>query len=705
MSESGNIRNKEMIETFQSIIATLTQPRKGKESFSIFDLGELFSKDPKDDADVAQALNAAFLIKLSGATHSESERAERFLSHMAQSAQWADVARFYLEGLNLVHREIDHICNRAPSFADRLRTLSQWLSNLENVKNTQETTQEIWSLFFPEAYGILSNRQECIEALRSKRTTTIKELNRSPITDPARQILFTSNVLLTVSPPSRSLDELPYSHTLKQKLQEITDEPQLFFYDHPIQLGVEPEKNEILYGLRGLEAAFEFERSRGNMSWDTKAVCVLSVSSTHQGLQAVAKGWLEEEFLRSNELKNMDVYVFTEADTQQIIDEILTPAALHYLDPKDEVKLLSVFGVDGEYGRHYSFLRAISLFWNIFIQPEIKATFKIDLDQVFPQKELVEQTGASAFEHFKTPLWGAHALDSDGRSLELGMIAGALVNQKEMCKSLFTPDVPFPNQASYPDEHIFFSTLPQALSTEAEMMTRYNTNQLDGIKTCIQRIHVTGGTTGILVDSLRRFRPFTPSFIGRAEDQAYILSVLLNPGTKLAYAHKDGLIMQHDKEAFAQEAIQSAYVGKLVGDYVRILYFSAYAKTLADDVRKLKEIIDPFTGCFVSRIPTTVVYLRFAFKAASFFDEDKKEQGLEFVQTGAQRIMSALKFVDGDNSHLKQQYEKERLGWDFYYEALSAVEDGLKNGDAFALDLQTQAKSIVNDCAIRYGSA
>ena len=692
-----------MFETLQFIIATLTRPGKGP--FSIIDSSQIFDKDPEEDEGVVQALNAAFLICLSGDRHPSSEGAERFLTRMAVSDRWADVARFYLEGLDLVHQEIDEICHRDPSFAVRLRTLSQWLSNQENVNNTQELAEEVWSLFFPEANGILSNREECVRALRSKRSTTIKGLNRRPIRDPARQILFTSNVLLTTCPPSRSLDELPYSRTLMQKLQEIAHEPQLFFYDHPIQLGVEPENNEVLYGLRGLDAAFEFERSRENMSKDAKAVCVLSVSSTHQGLQAVAKGWLEEEFFRSDELKNMDVYVFTEADTLKIIDEILTPAAAHYLDLKEEVELLSVFGVDGEYGRHYSFLRAISLFWNIFIQPEIKATFKIDLDQVFPQKELVEQTGASAFEHFKTPLWGAHALDSDEKPLEMGMIAGALVNQKEVGKSLFTPDVPFPNRSPYPDEYIFFSTLPQALSTEAEMMTRYTTNELDGIRTCIQRIHVTGGTTGILVDSLHRFRPFTPSFIGRAEDQAYILSVLLKPGAKLAYAHKDGLIMQHDKEAFAQEAIQSAYVGKLVGDYVRILYFSAYAQTLADDVPKLKEAIDPFTGCFVSRIPTTVVYLRFAFKTAFFFDQGKKEQGVEFVQTGAKRIMGALKFVEGANSLLKQQYERERLGWDLYYDTLSAVGDGLNDGDAFALELQTRAKSIVNDCAIRHGSA
>ena len=96
----------------------------------------------------------------------------------------------------------------------------------------------------------------------------------------------------------------------------------------------------------------------------------------------------------------------------------------------------------------------------------------------------------------------------------------------------------------------------------------------DGKIECIQRIHGTGGTNGILVDSLRKHRPFTPSLIGRAEDQSYILSVLMNPGEKLAYVHKDGLIMRHDKEAFAADAIKAASFGNLIGDYIRTLYFS-----------------------------------------------------------------------------------------------------------------------------------
>jgi len=689
-----------MIEQFESIIFTLIQPKEEKGTFSILDPTGQLEEERTDNAGIARALNAAFLITLAGSMHPALERAERLLARMVDSSEWADTAKFYTNGIKVVHQEIETVCKQDPNFADRLKTLLAWVSNKENMNNTEETTEKIWSVFFPEANGIRSNKQERIKALREKRTVTITELNTTPITDPTRQILFTSNVLLTIPPSSKSPDGLPLSDDLKKKLIEITSEPQLYWYDHPIQVGVEPEKNEVLYGLRGLEEALEFERDRGNMPWDAKPICLLSVSTTHQGLQDITKTYLEEEFHRSSGLKNIDVYVFTEVDTQRIIDEILTPAGIHYLRREDAREALSVFGVDGNYGRHYSFLKAIAAFWSIFVQPEIRATFKIDLDQVFPQKELVEQTGASAFEHFKTPLWGAHCLDCNKEPLELGMIAGALVDEQDISKSLFTPDVRFPDRALSPDEYIFFSALPQALSTEAEMMTLYATDKLDGKKRCIQRIHVTGGTNGILVDSLRRYRPFTPPFIGRAEDQAYILSVLPNPGTKLAYVHKDGLIMRHDKEVLSQEEIQPDFGAKLVGDYVRILYFSAYARALTDDVSRLKDTIDPFTGCFISKIPKTVVYLRFCLKAASFFAVGKEEQGLEFLRNGSRRLHRAIQELAREPNPLIGQFQKEREGWNLFYDILDMAEKGIAGGESMALDLQEKARSLLEACKV-----
>ena len=59
----------------------------------------------------------------------------------------------------------------------------------------------------------------------------------------------------------------------------------------------------------------------------------------------------------------------------------------------------------------------------------------------------------------------------------------------------------------------------------------------------LQRVHVTGGTTGINLNSLIKWRPFTPSFISRAEDQAFVLSAF-HQSAYLSQLHAPGLIMR-----------------------------------------------------------------------------------------------------------------------------------------------------------------
>ena len=78
------------------------------------------------------------------------------------------------------------------------------------------------------------------------------------------------------------------------------------------------------------------------------------------------------------------------------------------------------------------------------------------------------------------------------------MLAGALVNKNDISKDLFTPDVQRPKIKNFASDllskRIFCPEWPQSLSTEAELMYRSDD---------IQRIHVTGGTTGITVESLK----------------------------------------------------------------------------------------------------------------------------------------------------------------------------------------------------------
>ncbi|MBW1704042.1 MAG: hypothetical protein JRJ86_02630 [Deltaproteobacteria bacterium] len=690
-----------MNDKFEAIIRTLISKTGEQDPLTGIDIIDQFRPEETTPESAIRNLNSAFLISLCGQSHPFYSHAEHFIKALGKERHLKDAFDFYRDGLALVRGEIKKRYAGDTDFRENLDKLYDWIKKPDNFSRHIETIDMVWRVFFPEGVSLLEDRVQNIEALRKKRRIRIHGLNPDPIQEPAKEILFTSNVLLTLPLSAMPIDGLALSDKLKQRLKQVKKESQLYWYDHPIPIGVDPAKNEVIYGLQALDEAIAFEKERGTVEKDTKAHCILSISVTHAGLQDVAKAYLEEMFKDVEGLDHLRIYALTESDTSRLVSEVFAPAAKHFFGLEDSRLLHEIIGVDGEYGRHYSLLKAIAALWQVLLDPCIKATFKIDLDQVFPQQELVKESGLSALDHFKTPLWGAEGEDGDGNRVELGMIAGALVNQEDIPRSLFTPDVVFPDETIKGDEWIFFSRLPQALSTEAEMMTRYENGLLNGRDRCLQRIHVTGGTCGILVKSLRRHRPFTPGFIGRAEDQAYILSVLFRESTgNLRYVHKDGLIMRHDKDAFAVEAIRSAKTGKLIGDYVRILMFSHYAKALPWPVEKTKHCIDPFTGCFVSHIPFTVVYLRLALQGALYFNEGKPKEGFELLQMGTTRLHRIIKELGKTPDYLKERYMAEKKAWNTYYDILDRIEDGIKERDPFTLDMKEKAETLTKDCEI-----
>ncbi|GAX60883.1 trehalose-6-phosphatase [Candidatus Scalindua japonica] len=666
---------------------------------------------PYDNSRVAvpRNINAAFLISLSGNNHSEYNTAIEYLKEMKSDPLWTNLVTFYREGLCLLLKEFQNFCSNSSDGVARTEELMTKLARHKGSLSSSETIQEeIWKLFHPEASEILGNKESQADALRNERKIEITDLNSRPVGNVPQEVIFTANALLTVPPVGKGLKDLSIKPGLWNALQEVVQEDQLFWYDHPVQIGVGPDRNEILYGLHHLSESLLFEKKLGNAAEKDELTVILSASVTHEGLQGIVKEYIEYELEKGGDLPGLKVYLFTEAETAGLIHEILVPAVNRYFnDIKDPSSLLrEVVGVNGKYGRHYSFLKAITAFWQVFEDPDKKATFKIDLDQVFPQEKLLEETEKSAFQHMMSPLWGAEGVDTQGNTVYLGMMAGALVNEKDISASLFTPDVTYPSPPFRGEDTVFCSRVPQALSTLSEMMTRYKKGGIDGDNWCISRIHVTGGTNGILIHALRKYRPFTPVFIGRAEDQAYILSALF-PEVKtpaLRYFHNDGLFMRHDKHAFAGEAIKAAAIGKIVGDYERILYFSKYAGIISPDVDAVKSVINPFTGSFVSPLSQNLAYLRLALKAAGFFatkDEEDKYKGAALVETGTRRLHSCIQDVSkGGVNGLKERYEREKEAWALYYDILDEIESALKKGDQFAIELRERAKKLIRDARV-----
>jgi hypothetical protein len=661
-----------------SLLGRLLDPSATGPGLPIADTGRWLAEDAEAVARVA----AAFLVAACGPAHPHHERGLTILTHPPREV--AGLARYYRDGLERIAAELEVAFARDPLVA------ADWdaaAAELDTATSGDEVAEAAWRAFCPQARGLRGNEQLRIAELRDERTIQVTALVDDPVTHPAREVLFTSNVLLTVPADSTDIDALPYPAELRHAIAAAADEPQRHWFDHPIQIGVEPASNELLYGLRGLDAAIAAEARPG------RTTCLLSVSVTHDGLASIARRYLEAELAREGRLRYLDVVIVTEQDTRRLIDEVLVPA-LGPAGAAAAAGLHRVVGVDGEYGRHYSFLKAVAGLWHVSVDPHVRATFKIDLDQVFPQSALQAETGATMFEHLCTPLWGASARDPEGRELWLGMLAGALVNERDIGEGLFTPDVPIPTRLPTLDEYVFFSALPQAISTRAEMMERYQGPGRDGTDRALQRIHVTGGTNGIRVDALRAFRPFTASWVGRAEDQAYLLSVIDRPGRRLAYAHAAGLIMRHDKEAFASQSMAAARIGKLIGDDVRILVFSAYLDALdsSADAGSIRRLLDPFTGCFASATPRTVVFLRSALRTMRLCEAGDTKGAREYAIDGARRVAEALA-AEGEVDNATRALEQERATWNDYYDALDLLEAG-------RADLRAHAARIIDDCRV-----
>lgn len=503
-----------------------------------------------------------------------------------------------------------------------------------------EDRRHPWEIFCPPAAAASAAPDDMAETIRARRRLHGIAPPSAPLRAPAEELLFTANAL--ISPPlDPDSPDVPADHRAAGR--RFANTRQAFWYDHPIPLDARPEENEILYGLASLDRALAAECEAGTLPTTARMDLVMSISVTHPGMEETGFAYVRDIITRHLDLRHLRVFLF---------DEDRCRAMARCLCPGDAAAA-DMLGVNGAYGRHYSFLKVILLVWQMVVNPRAAFTFKIDLDQIFDQTALKAHTGRTALRAIANPLWGGTARDHEGRLVDLGMLAGGLVNESDAANGLFIPDVRRPDADALPapltSRRLFCPQWPQAISTEAEILQR---------APGFQRVHVTGGTTGITADALRRWRPFTPTFINRAEDQAYAISAF-GETEYLGHLHAEGLIMRHDKQAFAARAIAHASDGKAIGDIERLLLFSRYAELHPQGFETLRDRLWPFTACFISPDPAPLAGLIFAIDGAA--------KGGSYVSEGASRLAACLSFCE---TGMATRLAHERAGWDAIYGAL-----------------------------------
>ena len=132
--------------------------------------------------------------------------------------------------------------------------------------------------------------------------------------------------------------------------------------------------------------------------------------------------------------------------------------------------------------------------------------------------------------------------------------------------------------------------------------------------------------------------------------------------------------MRHDKEAFAGEAIKAAAHGRFVGDLARTWIYTRYAGALPWGMEQTKRQIDPFTGCFATRLPYTIIFLRLALYCAALLSADPAaDDTVQEVLELAERKLQPL-FEQERDGYVAGEYRRQRAAWHLFYDALDAAE-------------------------------
>ena len=556
----------------------------------------------------------------------------------------------YENSIELVEREKQSPCL---SFLNKIECKQEIIS----IPN--DSRKHLWEYFCPTAKQADEHPEKMAQTILKKRTLSNLKKATIQLETPESQLLFTSNIL--ISPPIDPNSE-NFPAPFADEARDFYNKPQDYWYDHPIPLDSSDQENELLYGLRKLDDALSVEKDKGVIDRNSKINMVLSISVTHIGMEGLAVRYVEMLINEHLNLKHLNIYAFDENKCQQLISSLCP----------DDKKAARAFGVNGSYGRHYSFLKAILAVWHSAINPETCFTFKIDLDQVFDQPVLLKKHGKTALQLLCNPYWGGSALDANGIQVDLGMIAGGLVNEADSDADEFIADVARPDTkkllSQISSRRVFCSQWPQAISTETEIAQMHHN---------YQRVHVTGGTTGICVDALYKWRPFTPGFISRAEDQAFALSAF-EFGDYLSHLHAAGLIMRHDKAAFAGRSIKHAADSKAIGDIERLLFFSQYTNILPTKQSDIIQHIWPFSSCFISPNPEILAGLIFAL--------DGSFKGGKYVEDGAVRLLKSIEFC---RDKMEVQLAEEKQGWASFYDAIQ-----------FSDEIKEALRQIVKSAAI-----
>ena len=181
---------------FQKIIGRLvglSQEHKGLANINVY---KQFRRQGNGRTVRWRRLNAAFLICLCGNKHPCYSEAMDLIENTKNDSNLGNVSNFFSYGSSKIFHELSHLAKQDSTFEIRLHRTASLLEKPPQHVDTGATLENIWGIFFPEGVDILKGITERVRALRNRRRIKITKLNSQALTDPGKQVLFTSNIAL-----------------------------------------------------------------------------------------------------------------------------------------------------------------------------------------------------------------------------------------------------------------------------------------------------------------------------------------------------------------------------------------------------------------------------------------------------------------------------------------------------------------------------
>ena len=287
-------------------------------------------KDAIDKIDLAQQfeappiellkINAAVLICLCGREHPLFQRAWDYLE--APDAMCGEQKETYLKFYEIIQEEI----------VKRLESDSALVKLLQDVIRAGDQDRlkaARLEIFNPLAARTLFqfDAGDIVKDIQRQNRLRLIANNANFIVDPIKEVIFTTNVLVT-PPRSESIIPEGLPEWAEKSLKSVIRSPVDWYFDHPMEMATTRDAlhgSEFIFCLRRLEETFRSEIEIEKDAWKDhiregdKVPLYISISPTHEGMNlgSAAREVLKSQYAAAvksgilPELKIVEPYLYS----------------------------------------------------------------------------------------------------------------------------------------------------------------------------------------------------------------------------------------------------------------------------------------------------------------------------------------------------------------------------------------------------------